>query len=55
VSDSDKRWGGNEDQKMISALPDFPTRPAGESPVRWFQRTRGLTVDGAAGIQPAAR
>ncbi len=51
VSDNDKRWGGKEDQLMISGLPDFPARPAGESPVRWFQRTRGLTVDGAAGIQ----
>jgi len=51
VSDDDKRWSSKEDQRMISGLPDFPTRPAGESPVRWFQRTRGLTVDGAAGIQ----
>jgi len=51
VSDNDKRWGSKEDQLMISGLPNFATRPADESPVRWFQRTRGLTVDGAAGIQ----
>jgi outer membrane protein OmpA-like peptidoglycan-associated protein len=37
-----KRWGRPEDEAMIGALPDFAERKAGESPVRWFRRTRGL-------------
>jgi outer membrane protein OmpA-like peptidoglycan-associated protein len=59
------RWGGREDRQMLLALPDAdpsalaaerdlgpnPTgnEPADEDLVRWFQRTRGLTVDGIAG------
>jgi hypothetical protein len=46
---SEKRWGAKEDQLMIGSLDDAPTRPPGEAPVRWFQRTRGLEVDGIAG------
>ncbi len=34
---------------MLLSMPDFRTKPAGEDAVRWFQRTRGLTVDGKAG------
>lgn len=34
---------------MIDALPDHGSRPADESPVRWFQRTRGLKSDNIAG------
>jgi outer membrane protein OmpA-like peptidoglycan-associated protein len=47
----EKRWGRLEDGLMLRALPDFPKRPKGEDPVRWFQRTRSLTVDGKAGPQ----
>ncbi len=47
----EKRWGPKEDQLMIGALPDAATRADMESPVAWFQRTRGLTVDGVAGPQ----
>jgi len=45
----DKRWGGVEDCDMILALPDAFSRDKSETPVRWFQRTRGLEVDGIAG------
>lgn len=44
-----RRWGAHEDELMLSAMPDFATKPADEEDVRWFQRTRGLTVDGIAG------
>jgi outer membrane protein OmpA-like peptidoglycan-associated protein len=44
-----KRWGTAEDLLLIAALPDAGTRDATESPVSWFQRTRGLKVDGKAG------
>jgi outer membrane protein OmpA-like peptidoglycan-associated protein len=44
-----KRWGTIEDRKMIATLPDASSREKTETPVRWFQRTRGLTVDGNAG------
>jgi len=47
----EKRWGSHEDHLMISKLLDWPTPPPDESPVRWFQRTRGLTLDGIAGPQ----
>lgn len=47
--DEGRRWGGPEDRKMIGALPDAASRPAHEDAVRWFQRTRGLEVDGIAG------
>lgn len=47
---SDKqRWGAHEDELMLSAAPDFGDKPEGEDPVHWFQRTRGLEVDGEAG------
>src|SRR5690606_9584255 len=48
---SKKRWGPTEDQHMLRALPDYPQRPPGQDPVRWFQSTRGLEVDGVAGPQ----
>ncbi len=44
-----KRWGKVEDGLMLRALPDFRKRPRTEEPVRWFQRTRSLEVDGKAG------
>jgi outer membrane protein OmpA-like peptidoglycan-associated protein len=47
--DPKKCWGRVEDRLMITALPDFTTKPKGEDPVRFFQRTRGLKVDGTAG------
>lgn len=59
------RWGGREDRLMLLALPDAdpgaiaaerdlgPNPTGNEAPdadlIRWFQRTRGLTVDGVAG------
>ena len=48
---ADKRWGAGEDQHMLEALPDAGERAPGESRVRWFQRTRGLAVDGVAGSE----
>ena len=45
----EKRWGQKEDLMMISALPDAAERDPSEDPVSWFQRTRGLKVDGIAG------
>jgi hypothetical protein len=47
----EKRWGHREDLSMIDALPDAVARDASENPVHWFQRTRGLTVDDAAGSE----
>lgn len=48
-SEKKKRWGKVEDHLMIIAMPDFPGKPEGEDEVRWYQRTRGLHVDGHAG------
>jgi outer membrane protein OmpA-like peptidoglycan-associated protein len=47
--DDRKRWGKVEDHLMIIAMPDFRTKPQGEDEVEFFQRTRGLAVDGDAG------
>ena len=44
-----KRWGSKEDAAMIAAMPDFGERDRAEETVRWYQRTRGLAVDGVAG------
>jgi len=49
ASDSKKRWGKTEDHLMIISMPDFDTKPKGEDAVKWYQRTRGLEVDGKAG------
>jgi len=46
-----ERWGAHEDAQMLLALPDFERKPAREDPIRWFQRTRLLTVDGIAGTE----
>lgn len=46
-----KRWGKREDLLMLGSLPDFSSKPDGDSAVEWFQRTRGLTVDNIAGPQ----
>lgn len=48
---ADRRWGDIEDQHMLDALPDASERPPHEPRVRWFQRTRGLAVDGVAGTE----
>jgi outer membrane protein OmpA-like peptidoglycan-associated protein len=47
--DEKQRWGKVEDHLMLRAMPDFGTRKVGEDPVEWYQRTRGLHVDGKAG------
>jgi hypothetical protein len=44
-----RRWGSDEDQAMVFSMPDFATRPPDEEPLRWFQRTRSLKIDGIAG------
>jgi hypothetical protein len=44
-----RRWGKNEDGLMLASLEDFPRRSSDEDPVRWFQRTRRLEIDGDAG------
>lgn len=48
-ADAKLRWGRVEDRLMLSALPDFREKPKGADPVRWFQATRKLEVDGVAG------
>ncbi len=48
-SDPNNRWGKVEDHLMIIALPDFRSKPPKEDEVSFFQRTRGLSVDGDAG------
>jgi outer membrane protein OmpA-like peptidoglycan-associated protein len=48
-SDKKKKWGKVEDHLMIISMRDFVDKPKGEDPVRWFQRTRGLKIDGDAG------
>jgi outer membrane protein OmpA-like peptidoglycan-associated protein len=45
----EKRWGGAEDRAMIRVMPDFADKPPTENPIVWYQRTRGLTIDGNAG------
>jgi len=44
-----RRWSENEDDNMLFSMPDFEEKPADEPPLRWFQRTRSLKVDGIAG------
>jgi hypothetical protein len=44
-----RRWGAEEDRAMLTALPDFERKSEAEDPVRWFQTTRALKVDGIAG------
>ncbi len=44
-----RRWGDAEDDAMLFSMPDFETKPPDEDPLRWFQRTRGLAIDGIAG------
>jgi outer membrane protein OmpA-like peptidoglycan-associated protein len=43
------RWGDDEDTAMLLSMPDFDTKAEAEDDIRWFQRTRGLEVDGIAG------
>ena len=47
--EAQKRWGKVEDRLMITAMPDFISKGKNEDAVRWYQRTRALTVDGNAG------
>ncbi|HEU5075762.1 MAG TPA: OmpA family protein [Polyangiaceae bacterium] len=44
-----KQWGAREDRLMITAMPDFRSRPPDENIVLWYQRTRDLEVDGKVG------
>jgi len=44
-----RRWGSEEDQAMVDAMPDANDILPGEDPIRWFQRSRNLDVDGVAG------
>jgi outer membrane protein OmpA-like peptidoglycan-associated protein len=44
-----QRWGKVEDHLMIISMRDFEEKPKGEDEVSWYQRTRGLPVDGDAG------
>lgn len=46
---AEKRWGHKEDQLMIGALPDALDRTSAEGPIVWYQRTRGLAIDGICG------
>lgn len=47
-TEAKQRWGKVEDHLMIISMPDFAAKPNGEDVVRWYQRTRKLTVDGVA-------
>ncbi|MEO7033657.1 MAG: OmpA family protein, partial [Polyangiaceae bacterium] len=47
--DAQKRWGKVEDHLMVISMPGFEAKDPKESEVSWFQRTRGLGVDGKAG------
>jgi len=44
-----KRWGAHEDGLMMSVLPDKNELFLHGDPIRDYQRSRGLTVDGDAG------
>ncbi|HYP87376.1 MAG TPA: peptidoglycan-binding protein, partial [Polyangiaceae bacterium] len=44
-----KRWGAKEDGSMLSALPDAAQLVSAPDPIRAFQQSRGLEVDGKAG------
>ncbi|MEO7033112.1 MAG: OmpA family protein [Polyangiaceae bacterium] len=46
-----KRWGAHEDGLMMSALPDKDTLFLHGDPIRDYQKSRGLKVDGDAGPQ----
>ncbi len=46
---SEKRWGDHEDRLMIKSMTDYGSRSSNEDEIRWYQRTRGLSVDGDAG------
>jgi len=46
---SKRRWGSAEDDAMVFSTADFATKPPEEDPISWFQRTRGLLIDGIAG------
>lgn len=48
-SDPKRCWGKVEDHLMITAMPDFRSKPKGEDEVEFYQRTRKLEVDGKAG------
>jgi outer membrane protein OmpA-like peptidoglycan-associated protein len=54
LDDARQRWGKVEDHLMIIALADFASKPKGQDEIKWFQRTRGLTVDGTAGPKTRA-
>ena len=51
LSDTRQRWGKVEDHLMLIAMADFSSKPKGQDEIKWFQRTRGLEVDGVAGTK----
>jgi len=46
---TEKRWGAYEDSTMLTAVFERTQETVHGSPLRHFQQTRGLTVDGDAG------
>lgn len=48
-TDAKKVWGKIEDHLMLISMPDFSSKLQSEDAVTWFQRTRGLSIDGTAG------
>lgn len=49
LTDAKRVWGKVEDHLMLISMPDFGSKSKKEDEVTWFQRTRGLKVDGKAG------
>ena len=47
----EKRWGSREDNLMLTAVLAESGETPAEPPMKHFQRTRGLSVDGIAGPQ----
>ena len=47
----EKRWGSREDNLMLTAVLAETAEPLTDTPMRHFQATRGLAVDGVAGPQ----
>jgi hypothetical protein len=47
--DAQKRWGATEDHLMLGTVLAMNGENGGASPVRYFQESRGLEVDGVCG------
>lgn len=43
---ANRRWGKVEDHLMLIALPDYRKKPLNEDELKFFQRTRALSVTG---------